>query len=252
MMLEGRTILVCGASRGLGKAVCERVLDEGANLCQVSRNIAELRANTEGWTQRYRAQSIKSLALDLRARSSPGKLSAFLENQEALDGLVVTVGNGKPRNGDLVTNLRKSLDINLFSVVHSFFGAQPFIREDSNSSVVVVGSIAGHEVIDCPPEYATSKAALEMLIKHWSKLYSPVRFNTVAPGNIQTEGSVWQRRMRDEPLKLRNELKVAVPLGRLAEPEEVAHVIGFLLSPRSSFMTGSSVTVDGGQQRSLR
>lgn len=252
LMLGGKTILVCGASQGIGKTVCEKVLSLGANLYQVARNGDTLRTNAELWAGQYTGQTVSTLSLDLTSHQSTTALASFLESKEPIDGVVVTVGAGTPLQGDFATNLRNSLDINLFSAVHSVMGATPYFRRDSNSSVVVVGSIAGHELLDCPPEYAASKAALEMLVKHWSKLHSPIRFNSVAPGNVQTPHSVWQRRTLEEPEKLREELELRVSMGRLGQPEEIANVITFLLSSESSFITGSTITVDGGQQRSVR
>jgi 3-oxoacyl-[acyl-carrier protein] reductase len=251
-MLGGKTVLVCGASQGIGKSVCEKVLSLGANLYQVARDAEALRANAELWSRRFKGQAISTLSLDLSSQQSATALASFLESKEPIDGVVVTVGAGTPLKGDFAANLRHSLDMNLFSAVNAILGATPHFRRDSNSSVVVVGSIAGHELLDCPPEYAASKAALEMLVKHWSKLHSPVRFNSVAPGNVQTPNSVWQRRVQEGPEKLKEELELHVPMGRLGQPEEIAQVITFLLSSESSFITGSTITVDGGQQRSVR
>jgi 3-oxoacyl-[acyl-carrier protein] reductase len=73
--------------------------------------------------------------------------------------------------------------------------------------------------------------------------------NVLAPGNIFTEDSVWQKRMQEDPKALEAFLSEEVALGRLATPQEIARVAVFLLSPAASFMTGSTVVVDGGQAR---
>lgn len=251
-MLDDKTILVCGASQGLGKAVCENVLRLGANLVQVSRNSEKLQQNEKDWKNAHPDQNILTKPLDLTVDSSVSELSAFLSSTNPIDGLVVTIGGGRPLGADFIANLRESLNLNLFSAANAVSGSLPHFKSTESSSAVLVTSIAGHELINCPPEYAASKAALEMLTKHWSAMYSPIRFNSVAPGNMQTAGSIWEQRMRDQPQLLDEELRATVSLGRLGNPDEIAQVICFLLSPASSFITGTTVTVDGGQQRSVR
>lgn len=251
-MFENKTIVVCGATQGIGEAVCDTVLSLGGNLIQVARDESVLATNAEAWGKHYPDQEVSSLPLDMSLDASAGSLSEFLDTRSPIDGLVVTIGNGKPSAGDVVSRLRTSLDQNLICSANAMMGTLNYFQPSTHSSVVLVSSIAGHELISCPPEYAASKAALEMLTKHWSHLHAPIRFNIVAPGNIETNQSVWARRMKDDPHALETELLNSVPLGRLGTPNEVANVIVFLLSPKSSFMTGSVVTVDGGQQRSVR
>lgn len=221
-------------------------------MIQVARDESVLASNAHSWAQQYPNQEIVSIPLDMSLDRSAGRLSEFLAIERPVDGLVVTIGNGSSTTGDAVTRLRKSLDQNLISSTNAVTGTLKHLQPSTQSSVVLVSSIAGHEMISCPPEYAASKSAVEMLTKHWSILHAPIRFNSVAPGNIETEKSVWARRMERDPQRLKKELMKTVPLGRLGTPDEVANVIVFLLSQKSSFMTGSVVTVDGGQQRSLR
>lgn len=250
--LSGKTIVVCGASKGIGKAACETFLGLGANLVQVARDSRGLEEHANFWRQRYPDQNVTSIALDLTLDFSAARLAQLLPEESSIDGLVVTIGSGAPLSGDLISDLKMSLDVNLFSAANAVIGTLNRLQRSPMPSVVLLSSIAGHELIACPPEYAASKAALEVLSKHWSQKYAPIRFNIVAPGNIQTEESVWARRMRENPKALERELGKSVPLSRLGTPQEIADIIAFLLSREASFISGSVITADGGQQRSIR
>jgi|AntAceMinimDraft_12_1070368.scaffolds.fasta_scaffold07717_7 3-oxoacyl-[acyl-carrier protein] reductase len=251
-MFEGKRILVCGASRGLGRSVCDLVLSRGGGVIQVARDNELLEHNALLWAERYEPERIVTEAIDLTMESAPEKLSALLALEGPIDGVAITVGNGRPKSIGFVSSLRLSFEQNVISVAAAVIGSLPHLRGNSGASVVIVSSIAAHEFIDCPPEYAASKIAVEMLTKHWARTEAPVRFNSIAPGNMMTQGSVWEMKLLEDPDGLEAELREKVALGRIGQPEEVAEAVCFLLSSSSSFITGSVVTVDGGQQRSVR
>ena len=251
-MFSGKTILVAGASRGIGRKICSELFSHNANLIMIARDSSDLELAKKELLQENQNQTVVTAGIDLGKSNSVSKVSALLRTVGELDGVVANVGNGRPTKGDFPTRLRHALDKNLFSAAHTITASLPFIRPQEKSSVVVVSSIAAHEVVACPPEYAASKAALEMLVKHWGAHYAPIRFNAVAPGNILTNESVWKERSVSDPEKLNDELRLNVPLSRLGTPGEVAKAVSFLLSEESLFITGACLAIDGGQRRSIR
>lgn len=245
--LDGSHILVSGASRGLGFAIVMRLLSEGSRVTAVSRSSESMRVARARWLTAFPEGDVEGIALDLSDPASEVQLTKFMVSRGALDGLIVVAGSGRPTHDRLADAVIRAMSTNVVPAVVSLAAVGPLLRDSPKGAVVVVSSIAGREYIDCPPEYAAAKAALQALMAHWSREYAPVRVNALAPGNMLTDGSVWQRRLREDPVGLEAFLEREVTLGRLAMPEEVAGVATFLVSTAASFMTGSTVVVDGGQ-----
>jgi len=247
--LAGSHVMVAGASRGLGFAVVGHLLAEGARVTAIGRESESLDAAYARWMADKPHGSVSCLALDLSEAGSVGPLASHMANEGALDGVVVVAGSGRPLPDSRITAFGHATQRNVTPALVSLEAAAPMLTRSGHGAVVLVSSIAGIEFIDCPPEYAAAKSALHAYAAHWARELRPVRVNVVAPGNMLTEGSVWQRRMREDPAALDEFLSREVTLRRIAHPDEVARVLVFLVSRASSFMTGSTVVVDGGQVR---
>ena len=123
----------------------------------------------------------------------------------------------------------------------------PSIRSN-NGSLLFISSIAGIEAFGAPTDYSTAKSAIHALSKNLARKLAPkIRVNVIAPGNVLFPGGVWdQKRKKDERL-VDEMLKVEVPMQRFATPEEIADSVIFLSSDRAKFITGTTLTIDGGQ-----
>jgi NAD(P)-dependent dehydrogenase (short-subunit alcohol dehydrogenase family) len=247
--LIGKRVLVAGASRGLGFAVVAKLLAEGAAVTAVSRDSNSLDAACVQWIAESPRGVVNTLALDLSDPASAATLSAYLDHEDGLDGLIVVAGSGRPTGEPPTVAFASASANNIMPSLVALEAVGPLLRKSSSGAVVLISSIAGTEFLECPPEYAAAKAALHAYASHWSRELRPVRVNVVAPGNMLTEDSVWERRMREDPSALNDYLSREVALGRVAQPEEVASVVVFMVSDAASFMTGSTVVVDGGQVR---
>jgi NAD(P)-dependent dehydrogenase (short-subunit alcohol dehydrogenase family) len=195
---------------------------------------------------------------DVRADlSQPGEpervVAETIERHGRLDVLVNNVGYSEIRKLEDVTDevWQESFDLNLMSAVRATRAAVPRMRERGSGTIVNVSSTAAKRPSTGMPDYSVMKAALLSFSRLVADLYAKdgLRCNAVTPGPTATQawlgegGLADQQGERDEVLA-----KVAAgrPLGRLAEPEEIAAVVVFLCSPRASYVTGAAWSADGG------
>jgi 3-oxoacyl-[acyl-carrier protein] reductase len=121
-------------------------------------------------------------------------------------------------------------------------------RGGSGGSIINISSISGYRPSPRSPPYAAVKAALFNYTTTQAAVLArkSIRVNCVAPGSIEFPGGTWEKRKSDNP-KLYNRILESIPFGRLGYPEEVANVVLFLASPLANWVTGQTITVDGGQ-----
>jgi len=144
------------------------------------------------------------------------------------------------------------LGINLISTTNMIEAFKKLLTK-SNGTVTCISSIAGIETIGAPIAYATAKSALNTYIKQISVPLAEekIRINAVVPGNIMFENSVWDKKLKKNPKKVKNFIKNQVPLKRFGKPDEIGDLVSFLSSVKASFITGSIFIIDGGQTRSF-
>ena len=173
---------------------------------------------------------------------------------DRVDAVVANVGSGTAKGGwDLdEDDWAPVMDLNLRGSVALTSVAMPHLLKQESSSFTFISSIAATEAIGAPIPYSAAKAAIEMTMKSLSRLVGPqgVRVHAVSPGNVLFPGGSWEKKLVDRREFFEEMIQREVPLQRFASPEEIANVVVFLASERASFVTGSSVVVDGGQTRS--
>jgi len=238
--LAGKVCVVTGSTAGIGLVVAERLKSEGATVVTSGR----------------REQGVGDLhvAGDLTQRDEPERLIAkTLERFGRLDGLVNNVGGTDVRRlADLTDDdWQASFELNLMSAVRATRAAIPVLKAAGGGAIVNVSSSAGKRPSLIMPDYSVMKAALLSFSRLVSDQHAAdgIRSNAVTPGPTATQiwlgegGLAEQQGDRDQVLA-----KVAAgrPLGRLAEPEEIADVIVFLLSERAANVTGAAWSADGG------
>lgn len=243
-------VLVSGGSRGIGLAVARVLLAEGARVALAARGRAGLDEAVSALDVPGRVAAVAAdttteagaaLALD-RAEAEFGPLSA----------VVSVVGGGAGLRGHAVpaAEWHRMVDLNLIGPMT--LAARAIDRlAPRRGSLTFVSSIAGCEALDAPVPYAAAKAGLNAAVKALARSAAPlgVRVNAVAPGNVLVPGGTWERRLGENPDAVAQLLAAEVPLGRLADPAEIARVIAFLASGQAGFVTGAVWTADGGQTR---
>jgi NAD(P)-dependent dehydrogenase (short-subunit alcohol dehydrogenase family) len=233
--LADSVCLVTGSTGGIGLATVELLRAEGATVVTTARGGGDIRA-------------------DLAVAGEPERVVAeTIKRYGRLDVLVNNVGYSEIRKLEDVTDAdwQASFEINLMAAVRATRAALAGMRERGSGTIVNVSSTAAKRPSTGMPDYSVMKAALLSFSRLVADLYAKdgIRCNAVTPGPTATQawlgegGLADQQGERDEVLA-----KVASgrPLGRLAEPEEIAAVIAFLCSPRTSYVTGAAWSADGG------
>jgi NAD(P)-dependent dehydrogenase (short-subunit alcohol dehydrogenase family) len=260
--LKGRTCAVTGASRGIGAETARQLCAEGANVLLIARGEERLREVQEeavgaGAKAGGRAAV---LALDVTLADAGERIRATAEEYfGGLDGLVNNAGAASWRDLDDVPDedWRAQYELNVMAPLRAMRAAAPAMAERGWGRVVNVCSTAGKRPSAAMPEYSVAKAAELSLSRLFADRYakSGVLVNAICPG--PTESEMWMDAgglldqsqamssadSREEALA---EAGAKRPIGRLADPAEIASAIVFLCSDRASYVSGAAWSVDGG------
>jgi 3-oxoacyl-[acyl-carrier protein] reductase len=247
LKLVGRACLVTGSTGGIGLATAQLLVGEGARVVTCARGTAP------GIGEELH------VVADLGERGAPAYVVE--EAARALDGLDVLVNNvGVARQARFEDVDDAEWDeywqLNVMSYVGAIRVAVPLFRRRGGGAIVNVSSSAGKRPSTAMPHYSVTKAAVLSLSRLVADLYAGdrIRCNAVAPGPTATEIWLGEGGLADQQAarsgKTRDDVLAAVgagrPLGRLAEPHEIAAVIAFLCSERAAYVTGAAWSADGG------
>jgi 3-oxoacyl-[acyl-carrier protein] reductase len=256
LQLRGKSVFVAGSSRGIGHAIADAFLAEGARVAISGRDPAALEAATQSLYAAHPSSMILAIPGDLTDESHcASAIAAILREWKTLDILVANIGTGRGTPGWKFDSPEWSrlFEMNLFGSARLIGQALPAMIERGSGSIVLVGSITGIESTPAPLAYSAAKAALLNYSKNLARQVAShgIRVNAVAPGNILFPGGSWDKHIAADPARVQAHIDAEVPMRRFGTPAEIADAILFLSSDRASFVTGACLVADGGQTRSL-
>jgi NAD(P)-dependent dehydrogenase (short-subunit alcohol dehydrogenase family) len=242
--LDGKIAVITGGSGGIGLAMAQRFVEEGAHVFITGRRQSELDA-----AKASIGDGVTTVAGDATISADLDKLFAtVLSEKGALDILVVNSGRVEPEELGEITeeNFDLTFDLNARAALFTVQKALPLIR--NGGSVILVASIAGYVGIRGYSTYSATKAALRSYTRTWTREFNDrgIRFNTLSPGPIDTPIMDGQADSPEGAAAIRAAFAAAIPLNRMGRPEEIAAAALFLASDESSFVAGAELSVDGG------
>ncbi|HEX5584151.1 SDR family oxidoreductase [Gaiella sp.] len=252
LRLEGKVAVVTGSSRGIGRAIATRLVEEGVDVVFCARGAEALEEAVAAAPGPGRAHGVVA---DVSTEDGAERVvDAAKSTFGGLDILVNNVGGSGASTFDAMDaeDLETVLGKNVFPALRVSRAALPALRERGGGVIAMIASIFGRE-IGGGPGYNLAKAAEISLAKTMARDLAKdrIRVFSVSPGSTLFPGGSWDRRQREDPEAIAAFVEREIPWGRFGTVDEVADVVTFLVSERATWVVGTSVVVDGGQSRAF-
>jgi 3-oxoacyl-[acyl-carrier protein] reductase len=257
LALKDQVAFVAGSSRGIGRAIAETLLGQGACVILTGRDEKSLRETTEDAAFSIHRDRILAIHGDF---SDPATIESGIGRAAThfgrIDHLIANLGTGTgaPGCSPVEAEWQRLFEQNFFASMRLTQAALPLLLANADGgSILYISSITAIDTSPAPLPYSAAKAALLNYSKNLSRRLgaNKIRVNTIAPGNILFPGGSWQRKLEADSDGVETMLRVEVPLQRFGTPAEVASLAAYLCSKHATFCTGACFVIDGGQTRTV-
>ena len=243
-MTKKKIIFITGSSSGIGFGLAKNFFDLGFEVIINSNNINNLKRASK------LLNNCKYFFGDLTNKRSLKKIFNQIKKEyKKIDFLVCNYGNSNFKKNHL--DFEHAFKNNFFTTVNTISLALPILKKDK-SKIICISSICGVEVIkNSPLGYSIAKSAVNNYVKGLSCILSEngISINAIVPGNVMFEGSLWDKKIKNNPARVKKYIKQNVPMNKFGSLDDIFNMCDFIFSKSSNFVTGSTFIIDGGQTK---
>jgi 3-oxoacyl-[acyl-carrier protein] reductase len=247
--LFGLKVCIVGGSRGIGLAIANMLVHEGAQVAICGRDAIQLSIALT--TLQTGTGKAIGQALDVKDHNA---LRHWVEASSVeMEGLDVYIGNAAAMlNATTDAHWHEEISVGLIGLVAGADAARPFLMESNRASIIFINSVSGQEVGNKATAYNATKAGLLAHAKGLAHelAVEEVRVNTISPGAIYHENGVWGQVKENNP-EYFSQVKEANPMKRFGSTEDISNAVAFLVSDRAAFINGANLVIDGGATRAV-
>lgn len=249
LKLEGQTALITGATKGIGRAIAETLVNEGCNVAICARNADDVAAAID----KLGSKGPRATGRALDVADAEAFKTWIGEVAEEMGGLDIFVSNVSGTNAPGDEGWKSQFDYNIMSAVHGVEACLPHLEKSSNGNIIMISTTAALEHFMNAGPYNAMKAGLLNYSGALSQELGTkgIRVNAISPGPIFIEGGSWDM-IKERMTPFYESTIKNIPLGRMGTANEIAAQVALLASPLAAFTTGTNIVIDGGLTKRIQ